>query len=255
MHMTFTFVTLFLKKKSDFIAKILIYVGLRIRFYVFSTHNLKIWYFFKEIGLKKGFRKTSLNAKEVFRKPKSTFLTFEKNKSNFLNLKFFLKSTRPSLPLKKAPPLISVFSPQGRRGNRSSLSLRTASLYGWRTISGLRQQQSCGFLCGDEPAFTQGFAKGLLARCFFRKTTSAPLNLKSLSKTHQSSLNLKGGSTAFSKPFSPQGTRDVPTALLGAQTASLYGWRTIRGLRQQQSCGFLCGMNRKDTRCRMLARC
>ena len=39
---------------------------------------------------------------------------------------------------------------------------------------------------------------------------------KGLSKTHQSSLTLKGGSTAFPKPFSPQGTRDVPTALLGA---------------------------------------
>ena len=64
---------------------------------------------------------------------------------------------------------------------------------------------------------------------------------KGLSKTHQSSLTLKGGSTAFPKPLSPQGTGDVPTALLGAQTASLYGWRTIRGLRQQQSCSFLCG--------------
>ena len=64
---------------------------------------------------------------------------------------------------------------------------------------------------------------------------------KGLSKTHQSSLTLKGGSTAFPKPLSPQGTGDVPTALLGAQTATLYGWRTIRGLRQQQSCGFLCG--------------
>ena len=62
-----------------------------------------------------------------------------------------------------------------------------------------------------------------------------------LSKTHQSSLTLKGGSTAFPKPLSPQGTGDVPTALLGAQTATLYGWRTIRGLRQQRSCGFLCG--------------
>ena len=71
-----------------------------------------------------------------------------------LNLKFFLKSTRPSLPLKKAPPLISVFSPQGRRGNRSSSSLGTISFYGWRTIRGLRQQRSCGFLCGDEPART-----------------------------------------------------------------------------------------------------
>ena len=27
--------------------------------------------------------------------------------------KFFRKPTRPSLPLRKAPPLISVFSPQG----------------------------------------------------------------------------------------------------------------------------------------------
>ena len=79
---------------------------------------------------------------------------------------------------------------------------------------------------------------------------------RGFSKTHQSSLNLKGGSTAFPKPLSPQGTGDVPTALSivfttpsvplvgdrnGAQTATLYGWRTIRGLRQQQSCRFLCG--------------
>ena len=48
-----------------------------------------------------------------------------------------------------------------------------------------------------------------------------PYSVLFFSKTHQSSLTLKGGSTAFSKPFSPQGTRDVPTALLGAQTASL----------------------------------
>ena len=32
-----------------------------------------------------------------------------------------LKSSRPSLPLKKAPPLISVFSPQGRRGKPPSV--------------------------------------------------------------------------------------------------------------------------------------
>ena len=43
------------------------------------------------------------------------------------------------------------------------------------------------------------FDKAGCTRCFF-------------SKTHQSSLNLKGGSAAFPKPFSPQGTRDVPTA-------------------------------------------
>jgi len=57
--------------------------------------------------------------------------------------------------------------------------------------------------------------------------------------------------------LSLQGTGDVPTALSivfttpsvplvgdrnGAQTASLYGWRTIRGLRQQRICSFLCWM-------------
>ena len=33
---------------------------------------------------------------------------------------FVRKPTRPSLPLRKAPPLISVFSPQGRRGKPPS---------------------------------------------------------------------------------------------------------------------------------------
>ena len=33
---------------------------------------------------------------------------------------FFRKPTRPSLPLRKAPPLISLFSPQGRRGKPPS---------------------------------------------------------------------------------------------------------------------------------------
>ena len=75
------------------------------------------------------------------------------------------KPTSPPLPLREGPPLISVFSPQGRRGNRSSSSPVTISFYGWRTIRGLRQQRSCGFLCGDEPAFTQGLGCGLLDRC------------------------------------------------------------------------------------------
>ena len=41
---------------------------------------------------------------------------------------FFRKPTRPSLPLRKAPPLISVFSPQGREdvtALRSSEPLRS----------------------------------------------------------------------------------------------------------------------------------
>ena len=181
------------------------------------------------------------------------------------------KTHQSSLTLKGGSTAFSKpFSPQGTRDVPTALlGAQTASLYGWRTIRGLRQQQSCGFLCGDEPAFTQGFAKGLLARCFFRKPTSASLNLKSLSKTYPSFLTLKGGSTShlgllpsgekrkppysvlkplrykvggpsevfskinpsfftikegstsLSKPLPSQKGKDVPTALLGAQTATL----------------------------------
>ena len=41
------------------------------------------------------------------------------------------------------------------------------------------------------------------------------------SKITPSLFTIKEGSTSFPKPLSPQGTGDVPTALLGAQTASL----------------------------------
>ena len=41
------------------------------------------------------------------------------------------------------------------------------------------------------------------------------------SKITPSLFAIKEGSTSFPKPLSPQGTGDVPTALLGAQTASL----------------------------------
>ena len=40
-----------------------------------------------------------------------------------LNEGFFLKSPRPSLPLKRAPPLPPTLSPQERGGNRSYSSL------------------------------------------------------------------------------------------------------------------------------------
>ena len=70
---------------------------------------------------------------------------------------------------------------------------------------------------------------------FFRKPTSFSLSLKvflksprpplalmrDFSKITPSLFTIKEGSTSFPKPLSPQGTGDVPTALLGAQTASL----------------------------------
>ena len=52
---------------------------------------------------------------------------------------FALKSSRPSLPLKKAPPLTPALSPL-ERGRKPPYSvLGTATLLGWRTIKGLRQ--------------------------------------------------------------------------------------------------------------------
>ena len=129
--------------------------------------------------------------------------------------------------------------------HQSSLTVKGGStafpkpLFSWRKLAALGNLKAsfhCAHLHNLSPQGTGDVPTALLGAIF--------------SKPHQSSLTLKGGSTAFSKPFSPQGTRDVPTALLGAQTASLYGWRTIRGLRQQRSCSlFLCGMNRRDTGC------
>ena len=53
--------------------------------------------------------------------------------------KFFLKSPRPSLPLRKAPPLISVFSPQGRRGK--PLLLVARNRYALRLADHQRSRQ------------------------------------------------------------------------------------------------------------------
>ena len=52
---------------------------------------------------------------------------------------FFRKPTRPSLPLRKAPPLISVFSPQGRRGK--PLLLVARNRYALRLAGHQRSRQ------------------------------------------------------------------------------------------------------------------
>ena len=52
---------------------------------------------------------------------------------------FFLKSSRPSLPLKKAPHLLPSLSLAEERGCNRLPVLETASLYCWRGIKALRQ--------------------------------------------------------------------------------------------------------------------
>ena len=56
--------------------------------------------------------------------------------------RIFRKSPRPSLPLKRAPPLISVFSPQGRRGK--PLLLVARNRYALRLADHQRSRQVCG---------------------------------------------------------------------------------------------------------------
>ena len=63
-----------------------------------------------------------------------------------------------------------------------------------------------------------GFAMGILSKTH---QSSLSINGGIFSKITPSLFTIKEGSTAFPKPLSPQGTGDVPTALLGAQTASL----------------------------------
>ena len=75
------------------------------------------------------------------------------------------------------------------------------------------------------------------------------MEVDSFSKTHPSSLTLKGGSTAFPKPFSPQGTRDVA----GAAIALPEFWYRQRSLCPQGAAdGFL--RNRVAIVCAVLHR-
>ena len=70
-----------------------------------------------------------------FRKPTSPPLPLMRD--------FFLKSTRPSLPLKKAPPLISVFSPHGKKRKPLLLVARNHFILWMADHQRSRQQQSC----------------------------------------------------------------------------------------------------------------
>ena len=59
----------------------------------------------------------------IFSKTHKYFLELRKTTSISWNLRDLRKPTSPPLTLREGPPLISVFSPQGRRGNRSFSSL------------------------------------------------------------------------------------------------------------------------------------
>ena len=99
------------------------------------------------------------------------------------------------------------------------------------------------FCAGMNPLSLKDLLKGCLLVAFFENLPVLLLLIKRAALG-----NLKANfHCAHLHNLSPQGTGDVPTALSivfttpsvplvgdrnGAQTASLYGWRTIRGLRQ-----------------------
>jgi len=61
------------------------------------------------------------------------------------------------------------------------------------------------------------------------------------SKTHQSSLTLKGGSTSHLGLLPSGKKRKPPYSVL--VTISFYGWRTIRGLASSRAAVFCAGIN------------
>ena len=68
----------------------------------------------------------------------------------------FRKPTSPPLPLREGPPLISVFSPQGRRGNRPT---RCSNRYAIRLAD--HQRSAPGF-CAEWDRMDMGLLMGCL---------------------------------------------------------------------------------------------
>ena len=89
-------------------------------------------------------------------------MNLRKTKSNFLNLKFFLKSTRPSLPLKKAPPLFPSPFSHGEGWLHSAIWKRTF----------------IALICTTFPLRVQGMCQPPYSELFFRKPTRPSLPLR-----------------------------------------------------------------------------
>ena len=94
-------------------------------------HGIWLRYMNLALSLKRKMGRMGRMGVKFFEPPSSSFqggrhishqasLLPEERGCNRPSVLTFLKSSRPSLPLKKAPPLISVFSPQGRRGKPPS---------------------------------------------------------------------------------------------------------------------------------------
>ena len=113
---------------------------------------------------------------------------FSKTYLDFLSINegFFRKPTSPPLPLREGPPLISVFSPQGRRGNRPT---RCSNRFAIRLADHQR----------SSPAAELHFA--VCDRMDPNRLRAAWCLLEAFSKTYLDFLSINEG--FFRKPTSP----------------------------------------------------
>ena len=92
------------------------------------------------------------------------------------------------------------------------------------------------------------FDKAGCTRCFFRKPTSPPLNLKRSSKTHQSSLNLKRSSKTYQSSLTLKGGSTSHLGLLPSGKKRKPPYSVLKPLRYKVGgpsevyASFLCGM-------------
>ena len=174
---------------------------------------------------------------------------FAKPTSPPLPLKvFFRKPTSPPLPLREGPPLSpSPFPLRGQGMCQPPYSVLKPLRYKVGGPSEVFASSGAAF-CGMRPHGYKSLtgclvlARSLLGACskLFRKPTWISLALmRDFSKTHQSSLTLKGGSTSH-LGLLPSGKKRKPL-LLVAHNHFILWLADHQRSRQQRSCGFLCG--------------
>ena len=141
-------------------------------------------------------------------KNKSTSLIFEKLQVFPWNLKFFLKSTRPSLPLKKAPPLFpSPFPLRGQGMCQPPYSVLKPLRYMVGGPSEVYASSRAAVFCaGMNPPSLKDLLRGCLLVAFFENLQVLPWTLRDLRKPTSPPLPLREGPPLISV-FSPQGRR------------------------------------------------
>ncbi len=137
-------------------------------------------------------------------------------------LHHFAKSTSPPLALREGPPLSpSPFPLRGQGMCQPPYSVLKPLRYKVGGPSEVSPAAELHFAVCDRMDTNRLRAAWCLLKVFSKIHLDFLSINEFFSKITPSLFTIKEGSTSFPKPLSPQGTGDVSTALLGAQTASL----------------------------------